>query len=42
MLINDEGIEKMKQIVLELKQQIRGPAAKLDPSEEKEVKSLPF
>ena len=30
MLLSDEGHEKMKQIVLEMKQAVRGPTAKLD------------
>ena len=32
----------MKEIVLNMKKAVRGPAAKLDPSEEKEVKGLAF
>ena len=32
----------MKDIVLELKQTIRGPGAKLDFSEEKEIKGIAF
>lgn len=32
----------MKQIVLELKQAARGPTAKLEPSEEKEIRGLSF
>ena len=42
LLISPEGQEKMKEIVLQLKQTVRGPAAKLDFSEEKEIKSLAF
>lgn len=42
MLLSDEGTEKLKQIVLELKRQVRGPTAKLDIAEEREIKSLPF
>ena len=42
MLINEEGQEKMKEIVLQMKRTVRGPAAKLDPAEEKEIKSLAF
>jgi len=32
----------MKEIILEMKQQVRGPAAKLDIAEEKEIKGIPF
>ena len=42
MLVSDEGFEKMKKIVLKMKQALKGPAAKLDLDEEKEVRSLPF
>ena len=42
MLINEEGHDKMKGIVLEMKKAVRGPAAKLDPAEEKEIKGLSF
>ena len=42
LLINEEGHEKMKEIQLELKQAIRGPTAKLDIHEVKEIKSLAF
>ena len=42
LLLSDEGFEKMKGIVLQMKQAARGPAAKLDLAEEKEVRALPF
>lgn len=42
LLINPEGHEKMKDIVLAMKQQVRGPAAKLELAEEREIKSLAF
>lgn len=42
MLLSDEGTEKMKKIVLEQKQLVRGPGAKLDIQEEREIKLLPF
>ena len=42
LLLSEEGHEKMKSIVLGLKQQARGPGAKLDISEEREIKTLPF
>jgi hypothetical protein len=42
LLISDEGHEKMKEIVLEMKKAIRGPGAKLDIQEEKDIKSLAF
>jgi hypothetical protein len=42
MLINDEGHEKMRNIVLDMKKAVRGPASKLDPAEEKEIKGLAF
>mgnify|MGYP003887397799 FL=1 len=42
LLLSDEGQDKMKQIVLELKQAARGPTAKLEPSEEKEIRGLSF
>jgi len=32
----------MKEIVLEMKKNVRGPAAKLDAAEEKEIKAIPF
>ena len=35
-------MDKMKQIVLQLKQAVRGPGAKLDITEEREIKTLPF
>mmetsp|Transcript_11165 Transcript_11165/g.18760 ORF Transcript_11165/g.18760 Transcript_11165/m.18760 type:complete len:246 (-) Transcript_11165:452-1189(-) len=42
LLLSDEGMDKMKQIVLQLKQAVRGPGAKLDITEEREIKTLPF
>ena len=42
MLLSDEGTEKLKKIVLDLKQAVRGPLAKLDAQEEKDIRSLPF
>jgi serine/threonine protein phosphatase PrpC len=42
LLVSDEGHEKMKEIQLELKQAIRGPTAKLDIHELKEIKCLAF
>lgn len=42
LLVNPEGHDKMKEIVLAMKQSVRGPAAKLELSEEKEIKSLAF
>ena len=32
----------MKDIVLQMKRAVRGPAAKLEPAEEKEIKGLAF
>jgi len=42
MLLSDEGFDKMRKIVLEMKQAIRGPTAKLDAQEEKDIRLLPF
>lgn len=42
MLLSDEGHEKLRKIVIEIKQSVRGPAAKLDAQEEKEIRLLPF
>jgi len=42
MLLSDEGLEKMKTILIQIKQEIRGPGAKLESSEEREIKSIPF
>ena len=42
LLINPEGHEKMKDIVLQMKQAVRGPAAKLDLNEEREIKGHSF
>lgn len=42
MLISDEGFEKLKKIATEIKQSTRGPGAKLDMQEEREVRLIPF
>jgi len=42
MLLSDEGHEKMRGILLEIKQELRGAGAKLDMNEEKEIKSYAF
>lgn len=42
LLLSDEGTEKLKMIQLELKRQVKGSNAKLDITEEREIKSLPF
>lgn len=42
MLLSEEGHEKMKGIVLEIKQAQRGPTAKLDIQEERDIKGLAF
>lgn len=42
LLLSDEGFDKMKGIVLEMKQAIRGPTAKLDIQEIKEIRTLAF
>jgi len=42
LLINEEGYELMKEIILEMKRAVRGKTAKLDLQEEREVKALPF
>jgi len=42
LLLSDEGHEKMKDIVLGIKQKLRGAAAKLDVTEEREIKGLAF
>lgn len=42
MLINEEGHEKMQEVLLEMKREIRGPTAKLDLAEIREIKQLPF
>ena len=42
LLVNDEGFELMKGIILEMKKQVRGVTSKLDANEELEIKSLPF
>ena len=42
MLVSDEGFERMKRLVLEMKEAARGPGARLDLAEEKEVRVVPF
>ena len=42
LLLSEEGNDKMRTILIQMKQAIRGPGAKLDPMEEKEIKSIPF
>ena len=42
MLLSEEGYEKLKQIVLEMKQAVRGTTAKLEVAEEREVRTIPF
>ena len=42
MLLSEEGYEKLKQIVLEMKQAVRGTTAKLEAAEEREVRTIPF
>ena len=42
LLVNEEGHEKMQEVLLELKREVRGPTAKLDMAEIREIKSLPF
>lgn len=42
MLLSDEGHDKMRKIILDMKQQIRGANAKLDAHEEKDIRLFPF
>jgi len=42
LLVNEEGWEKMKGILLSMKQAVRGPGAKLDIQEERDIKGIPF
>ena len=42
MLLSEEGYEKMKMLLIEKKQRMRGPGVKLDMQEEREIKTLPF
>ena len=42
LLVNEEGLELMKAIVLEMKKLMRGPTAKLDMQEERDIKGIPF
>lgn len=42
LLINDEGYEKMTDILLEIKREAQGPKAKLEPADLRELKSVPF
>ena len=38
LLVNEVGHEKMQEVLLEMKREIRGPTAKLDMSEIREIK----
>ena len=42
LLVSEEGLELMKAIVLEMKKLMRGPTAKLDMQEERDIKGIPF
>ncbi len=42
LLLSDEGQKMIEQIILSMKQAIRGPNAKLDEMERKECKAIPF
>jgi len=42
LLLSEEGQEKMKGIVLELKQRGKPGVVKLEAHEEREIKSVPF
>lgn len=42
MLLQEEGWDLMRKVVLESKQEIKGGAAKLDANEEREIKSFAF
>ena len=42
MLVNEEGHEKIAEVLLEMKREIRGPTAKLDLAEVREIKQVPF
>jgi len=42
LLVNDEGHDKMRDIILEQKRKFRGPTAKLDATEEKALKEVAF
>lgn len=42
LLLSEEGHEKMKDIVLSLKQSVRGPNAKLDTSDVSNIKEIAF
>ena len=42
MLVNDEGYEKLQEVVLELKREARGQTAKLELSDLRDLKSIPF
>ena len=38
LLVNEEGHEKMQEVLLEMKREVRGPHAKLDMAEIREIK----
>ena len=42
MLINDEGFEKMQDILLDIKREAQGPKAKLEAADLRDIKSIPF
>jgi serine/threonine protein phosphatase PrpC len=42
LLLSDEGYEKMTDILLEIKREAQGPKAKLEPSDLRDLKSVPF
>ena len=42
LLLSDEGSAMIEQILLQMKQAIRGPTVKLEPIEIKESKAIPF
>ena len=42
LLLSDEGYEKMTEIILEIKREAQGPKAKLEPSDLRDLKSVPF
>ena len=42
MLVSDEGYDKLQEVVLELKREARGAGAKLEMSDLRDLKSIPF
>jgi len=42
LLVNEEGYELMKDLILDMKRAVRGSTAKLDLQEERETKGIPF